>query len=201
MTINDNSVNIESTKRGYHHGDLRSALLATGMRLLEASDAEHLSLREIARETGVSATAVYRHFPDKGVLLSALAAEGMAKLGQEQADAGKIGGAEGFAASGRAYVHFALANPALFRLIFSYMSSDVGIDHRAPEGSAGWMLQQGVAEVMGPTATSDNQFVGMLRAWSLVHGLSMLILDKQIDQATGVSLIDQVVSADSINLG
>jgi AcrR family transcriptional regulator len=201
MTINDNSVNIESTKRGYHHGDLRSALLATGMRLLEASDAEHLSLREIARETGVSATAVYRHFPDKGVLLSALAADGMAKLGQEQADAGKIGGAEGFAASGRAYVHFALANPALFRLIFSYMSSDVGIDHRAPEGSAGWMLQKGVAEVMGPTATSDNQFVGMLRAWSLVHGLSMLILDKQIDQATGVSLIDHVVSADSINLG
>jgi AcrR family transcriptional regulator len=168
---------------------------------LEASDAEHLSLREIARETGVSATAVYRHFPDKGVLLSALAAEGMAKLGQEQADAGKIGGAEGFAASGRAYVHFALANPALFRLIFSYMSSDVGIDHRAPEGSAGWMLQKGVAEVMGPAATSDNQFVGMLRAWSLVHGLSMLILDKQIDQATGVSLIDHVVSADSINLG
>jgi AcrR family transcriptional regulator len=201
MATNDNSVNIESAKRGYHHGDLRSALLATGMRLLEASDAEHLSLREIARETGVSATAVYRHFPDKSVLLSALAAEGMAKLGQEQADAGKIGGAEGFAASGRAYVHFALANPALFRLIFSYMPSDVGIDHRAPEGSAGWMLQKGVAEVMGPAATSDNQFVGMLRAWSLVHGLSMLILDKQIDQATGVSLIDHVVSADSINLG
>ena len=201
MMNDDNSVNINESIRGYHHGALRSALLATGMRLLEASDAEHLSLREIARETGVSATAVYRHFPDKGSLLFALACEGMTRLGQKQAAAATVGGPEGFAASGRAYVRFALDNPALFRLVFSHMSSDVGQVQSAPEGSAGWILQHGVAEMMGTTATSEQQLVGMLRAWSLVHGLSMLILDKQIDLATGEALIDQVVGADSINLG
>lgn len=199
MASNDNSVNIEGSKRAYHHGDLRSALLATGMRLLEANAVEHLSLREIARETGVSATAVYRHFPDRGSLLSALAEEGMAILGREQAAAAAVGGRQGFGASGRAYVRFALNNPALFRLVFSHMSSDVGHVQAAPEGSAGWILQNGVAEMMGAGATPEHQFVGMLRAWSLVHGLSMLILDKQIDRATGEKLIDEVVSADSIN--
>ena len=71
-------------KKAYHHGDLRSALVEAGLRLLEARTADDLSLREVARAVGVSATAVYRHFPDKGALMAALAGEGLARLAEAQ---------------------------------------------------------------------------------------------------------------------
>jgi AcrR family transcriptional regulator len=54
-----------TTERSYHHGDLRSALIEAGLRHLESGGEADISLRQLARETGVSATAVYRHFPDK----------------------------------------------------------------------------------------------------------------------------------------
>ena len=57
MNANGSTVNIRSPKGGYHHGDLRVALIATGLRRLEQGSAESLSLREIARDIGVSATA------------------------------------------------------------------------------------------------------------------------------------------------
>ena len=63
--------------RPYHHGNLRAALIEAGMALLAARALDDLSLREVARAVGVSATAVYRHFPDKGALMAALAAEGL----------------------------------------------------------------------------------------------------------------------------
>ena len=108
-------------KRPYHHGDLRAALIEAGLAMLAERDAEGVSLREMARSVGVSATAVYRHFPDKTALMAALAREGLDRLAAAQHAASDHvgGGAAGFAATGQAYVRFALANPALFRLIFT----------------------------------------------------------------------------------
>src|SRR3989344_594769 len=73
--------------RAYHHGDLRNALIDAGLTALEAQDASELSLRALARELGVSANAVYRHFADKEALLSALAAEGFRRFAREQREA------------------------------------------------------------------------------------------------------------------
>jgi AcrR family transcriptional regulator len=194
MAGNANSVNIKN----YHHGDLRSAVVAEGLRLLQDREADSLSLREIARNVGVSATALYRHFPDKASLLVALADAGYAMLAQEQLAAVHGDGPERFAALGRAYVRFALAHPALFRLIF--VNSPVHMHARsvAPSGSAASLLEQVVAQIMGPDATPEARFAVMLRAWSLVHGLSMLILDKQV--LADDALIDQVVSSTSVGL-
>ena len=83
----------------YHHGDLRAALIEAGMALLAEREADTLGLREVARAVGVSATAVYRHFPDKGALLGAMAREGLQRLGAAQAEAGK----QGFGAIVRSY--------------------------------------------------------------------------------------------------
>ncbi|WP_163484857.1 helix-turn-helix domain-containing protein, partial [Escherichia coli] len=58
--------------KAYHHGDLRVAALEAGLKLLETRTADDLGLREIARAVGVSATALYRHFPDKKALMTAL---------------------------------------------------------------------------------------------------------------------------------
>lgn len=196
MKSNANSVNIKN----YHHGDLASAVVAEGLRLLQDREADALSLREIARNVGVSATALYRHFPDKASLLSALAGAGYAQLAHEQRmalkNSGQDTGADGFADLGRAYVRFAMANPALFRLIFVGNSANLHAYSPAPEGSAASLLEQGVAHMMGEGISCEARYAVMLRAWSLVHGLSMLILDKQV--VADDALIDQVISATSL---
>jgi AcrR family transcriptional regulator len=195
MASNANSVNIKS----YHHGDLRSAVVEEGLRLLRDREADSLSLREIARNVGVSATALYRHFPDKASLLEALAEAGYAQLAREQAAAAAGGGSSGFAAMGQAYVRFALANPALFRLIFVAKPTYAHPGVEAPAGTAASLLQSGVAQLMGPEASAESRFAAMLRAWSLVHGLAMLILDGQVERSVAESMIAQIVSEDSLN--
>ena len=201
MNANDNTVNIRSPKGGYHHGDLRVALITTGLKKLEEGSAESLSLREIAREIGVSATAIYRHFPDKESLLSALAAEGMAQLAREQKTAGKAGGKEGFAEMGRAYVRFAMNNPALFRLVFSSLPAAGDPNCANPEDSPGGLLRQSITELAGPKASDAQRKAGVLRAWALVHGLAMLILSGQIAPKDIDQLINEVVSVGSLKLG
>lgn len=182
MTNKDNSVNIDAAKR-YHHGDLRAALVKAGLALLGERAADDLSLREVARHVGVSATAVYRHFPDKQALLSALAAEGMEELGRRQRAASEKagGGPDGFAASGAVYVHFAVENPALFRLIFAsappinLLEADLGKVGLAMRG-----LREDIAALMPPHLPEAARRTAALHAWSLVHGLAMLILDGQV---------------------
>jgi AcrR family transcriptional regulator len=161
----------------YHHGDLRAALLEVGLRLLAERDIEGVSLREMAREVGVSATSVYRHFPDKAALMRGLALEGLDRLANAQRDAAS--GKEGvvsLAATGRAYVRFALANPALFRLIFT-SSAQL---QATGEVEALRMLRANAAAALPSGAGSEQAEASALRAWSLVHGLAMLMLDGQL---------------------
>ncbi len=179
-------------QRTYHHGDLRAALVSAGLQALESTDISEISLRGLAREVGVSATAVYRHFPDKRALLTAMAMEGLARLGQLQQRAAEDAGDQAFSATGRAYVRFALANPGLFRLVFTHcdMRSD-GL----PEGNlAADMLLGRAAKVTGGDKAAARRFA--LQAWALVHGLAMLMLDGQLpaDEA----LIDQVIDGPSM---
>jgi AcrR family transcriptional regulator len=198
---NDNSVNMKKPRDAYHHGDLRTALVAEALKLLEKQDLEALSLREVARNLGVSATAVYRHFPAKEDLLKALAGRGLAMLAeQQQWAAAKAKGAAAFAETGRAYVRFALANPNLFRLIFIHTPGRLRPDAQSPEGSPARLLRNYIAGALGPRATQEQIFVAALRAWALVHGLSMLILDEQIDRKVAEAMIDRVISDDRLRL-
>jgi AcrR family transcriptional regulator len=187
--MKDAAKDAASAKTSYHHGDLRQALIEEGMRLLAKSEADDLSLREVARNVGVSATAVYRHFPDKGALMSALAAEGLKKLGEEQRAvyAASGGGVKGFGATGSAYVRFALDNPALFRLIFS------GPQPPYAEDDAASFLQANAA-ALAPPGSDPKIFA--LQAWSVAHGLAMLMLDGQVPVDN--ALIDKVIDAHDI---
>jgi AcrR family transcriptional regulator len=182
---------------------LRAALVAEGLKLLESQDFEQLSLREVARNAGVSATAVYRHFPAKEDLLKALAERGLAMLAEQQqwAAVKAGGGAVAFAQTGRAYVRFALANPNLFRLIFIHTPARLKPGGQSAEGLPARLLQDYVAYALGPKATDEKIFVGALQAWSLVHGLSMLILDEQVDRKAAEAVIDRVISNAGLRLG
>lgn len=184
-------------KAAYHHGDLRSALIAEGLRLLSSRDAEDLSLREVARGVGVSATAVYRHFPDKAALMSALAAEGLKMLSEVQHAAYDAagGGAAGFNATGTAYVRFALLHTALFRLIFANPpSGDVVELADSPDNAMRFLMEN--AARLAPAGMEPRIFA--LQSWSVAHGLAMLIIDGQlhVDDRT----IDAVIDAHMVAL-
>ena len=182
-------------KASYHHGGLRTALIAEGLRLLAARDAEDLSLREVARGVGVSATAVYRHFPDKAALMAALAAEGLKMLSEVQHVAYDAagGGVAGFNATGAAYVRFALLHTALFRLIFANPPTGEVVELADSPDNAMRFLMENAAK-LAPTGVEPRIFA--LQSWSVAHGLAMLIIDGQlhVDDKT----IDAVIDAHMI---
>lgn len=199
MTVDGNSVNMET--RGYHHGDLRAALLAEGLRQLAAGGTADLSLRAIARATKVSATAVYRHFADKDALLVALCWEGDRMLAEDSRAAQEAagGGKAGLIATGRAYVRFALAHPALFRLMMNRAAESGGFP-LAPPGEGVTPRIRGLAllreniALIGPRDIPEaERLVLAARAWSQVHGLAMLILDGLLPPSD--ALIEAVVTA------
>jgi AcrR family transcriptional regulator len=176
-------------KTSYHHGDLRAALIAEGLRLLAARDAEDLSLREVARGVGVSATAVYRHFPDKAALMAALAAQGLDMLSQVQHAAYDAagGGVAGFNATGAAYVRFALLHTALFRLIFSNPPTGKRVELADSPDNAMRFLMENAAR-LAPPGMEPRIFA--LQSWSVAH--AMLIIDGQlhVDDKTIDAVID-----------
>jgi AcrR family transcriptional regulator len=114
------SVETRSDQRPYHHGDLRAALLEAAERSLRTYGVAQLSLRDLAREVGVSHAAPRRHFPERQDLLDALAENGYARLGEQIRDAVARGDDEFAARMRRAastFAHFATENPVLLELM------------------------------------------------------------------------------------
>lgn len=202
MSENDNTVNMGAEKSRYHHGDLRAALIEEGLKLIGSGPAEALSLREIARKAGVSATAVYRHFPDKAALLGALCAEGHSMMAAafREAMAGKQDVLSAFVAMGRAYVQFALNHPALFRLMMAQPGAGPGRllrpceEGRVEDGMA--MLVQALDDLYGRDMPAGLRETRRLKSWALVHGLAMLMLDGQVPAEP--ALIDAVIDAHAV---
>ena len=174
-----NAPPVKTRSKPYHHGDLRAALVHAGMELLATRTVDDLSLREIARTVGVSANAVYRHFADKESLMRALSAESLQMLyvAQRAASDAAGGGVAGFIATGAAYVRFALENPALFRQVFSNPQPPDAVTAPAGVTAAMAFLRDNAAGVAG--SDSEAEIIA-LEAWSLAHGLAMLMLDARI---------------------
>src|SRR4051794_25037940 len=104
----------------YHHGDLRRALVEEALRTIERDGVSALTLRAVGSQLRVSRTALYRHFADKSALLAAVARDGfvMLRLALVAGSEAAAGGDAGFDAMGLAYIEFALAHPAHYRVMF-----------------------------------------------------------------------------------
>ncbi|RDH78802.1 TetR/AcrR family transcriptional regulator [Mycolicibacterium moriokaense] len=168
-----------SSRGTYHHGDLKAAILTEAAALVAERGADGLSLRELARAAGVSHAAPAHHFTDRRGLFTALATEGFGMLAEVLR-----GARPDFLDAALAYVRFAIDHPGHYEVMFDkslYDASDP--DLVAAESAAGTELAAGVGTLDDPRAKADPQ-AAALAAWSLVHGFSLLWLNKAIDDGS-----------------
>lgn len=162
-------------KSTYHHGDLRPTLISIAMEMLERG--EPFSIRAVAREAGVSATAPYRHFPEREALESALAAEGLRDLKADLLRGRALPTTpEELAEFGVAYVEFALRRPALFRLMFGNECNTDDPERVRAAADVHELLATAITGVF-PDADALDLALG---GWGLVHGLAFLYLDRKL---------------------
>ena len=172
-----------SAPKTYHHGNLRAELLDTAIEQLRAGDADDLSLRALARAVGVSQTAPYRHFADKGELLSAMAARGYRDLlaalrtaGDQTPDCPT----EQLIGFAHAYVDYAASNPQLFKLMFGPAVQPAEKYPELREASretfrlVQTILHRGME--LGQFRQQEHVYLANA-AWAGIHGLATLRVD------------------------
>lgn len=165
------------SRRRYHHGDLRAALVEAAAAAVEQAGPEALSLRELAQSLGVSTAAPYRHFRDRDALLAEVAAQGFAELaqayGRAQASAAEPRAAMREAA--RAYLTLAFRKPGLFRLMFT---SDI-LDDAPPalldRAAEAWTALYRVVAALEPGAGEAAVKRRAITGWSTLHGFIVLV--------------------------
>lgn len=186
----------------YHHKELRQALIDAALELVVEKDVGSLSLREIARRVGVSHAAPYRHFADKDALLAAVAEEGfeLLTITLKEAMQQVSSPLKQVQACGVAYVCYALAHPSHYRIMFGAYGASSAQQYPTLADAA---IQAFMVLVDGIIA---GQQAGMIRsedpkqlaraAWSLMHGLAMLIIDGQIPitESQGVASLSSFIT-------
>ena len=171
----------------YHHGALRDALLEAAERVLERDGLAGLTLRAVAREAGVSHAAPTHHFGDLTGLVSELAAIGFRQFNRamEVAIAAGNSPVERALAKAKAYVAYARAHPGMYGLMFRTEWLDMtrpSLHEAASAAFAGLAGAVGASrhEQISEQALSLEQAAAIARAWSLVHGFTMLLLDGRL---------------------
>ncbi|WP_040781013.1 TetR/AcrR family transcriptional regulator [Nocardia pneumoniae] len=156
-------------KHGYHHGDLRAALLTAAAERIAAEGVDALSLRNLARHAGVSHAAPAHHFGDRAGLLTALATEGFELLTEQLEHA-----TGDFREVAVAYIRFAREHPGHFDVMYrhSLLHAD-DPELRAARELSGAALRSGVSAIQ-PEHSRSHQQATQLAAWSLVHGFASL---------------------------
>jgi AcrR family transcriptional regulator len=172
-----------TSPKSYHHGNLRAELLDTAIEQLRAGDADDLSLRALARAVGVSQTAPYRHFADKGELLAAMATRGYRDLlavlhaaGDQTPDC-PTQQLIGFA---HAYVDYAASQPQLFKLMFgpAVQPAEKYPELREASRETFGLVQAILHRGMELGQFREQNYVYLANAsWAGIHGLATLRVD------------------------
>ena len=188
------------SKKTYHHGNLREALLTAAEKILLSGGVQGLSLRKVAQQAGVSATAPYSHFRDKRELLAVLATQGFDKLAATmEGELDRDDPGSGLVGLARGYVDFATRYPALFQLMFGPDLGDLlDFPELARAGTRAFsLMEREVADRMQQAGTPHKTPTAVAAAWSIVHGLSTLLNDGRVTagecgEADSAALIESV---------
>lgn len=184
----------------YHHGNLEAALIAAATKMVRANGAEHLSLRAVAAEVGVSPSAAYHYYPDKDSLISGVGKELFERLADLQEAAlsqfpGKSSKAARarFRALGGAYFDWASSEPNLFRLMFGgYCSIDFAEAQIKRQESRAWNLLRSCLDDLQESGDIKKSIrpYGEILSWSAVHGATALIVEGHLPAASFESVLD-----------
>jgi len=163
-----------TARRGYHHGNLREALLDGTRDLVAERGPQGFTLSEAARRAGVSPSAPYRHFRDRDEVLAELCRRGFALFGQRlQAAAASVAApAEALHRMGPAYLAFAREQPGYYAAMFAFRPSRSGEPPDPVRQEPPAVLAQAIAAVL-PPGGPDPRLVA-LQVWALSHGVAML---------------------------
>jgi AcrR family transcriptional regulator len=168
-------------KRGYHHGNLREALLFAAIGLIADKGLQGFTFADAARAAGVSPAAPYRHFADRDALLAEIARYGFERFADQLEAAWDRGQPSPFAALeavGQAYLTFAREERPLFSAMFQAgLPDEPGL--RASGDRAFAVLQsacQALAETL-PAAKRPPVRMMSYHVWALSHGVVELFND------------------------
>jgi AcrR family transcriptional regulator len=190
-----------ATKKRYHHGNLRAVLIQAGLELIAEKGVRALTLREIGARVGVSRMAAYRHFADKAKLLAAIREVGFEKFAAALEE-GREKAAPEFSARmngmGVAYVRFARDHAAYFEVMFSTPPTGEPEEACEAEKRAFQILEESIVEgqVKGELRAGDPRLMACA-AWSLVHGISALKLDR-LPFAQGLEQSEFVIACSNL---
>lgn len=181
----------------YHHGNLRQVLLEQAESMLTDVGADGLSLRQLARQAGVSHAAPSRHFRDKQALLDALAEAGFLKMTSAMTRAVTEPAAprRRLAALAEAYVRFALDHRELLSLMYSTKHAPGATEQLLTAGQSAMDLTLSVitdAQAAGEISTGDPSTIALV-AFSTFHGIATLAAGQMLDGSS----VDDVVAAAS----
>ncbi|NKC33942.1 TetR/AcrR family transcriptional regulator [Falsiroseomonas selenitidurans] len=169
MSRDDTSADL-AARRGYHHGNLREALLEAARRLTAERGPHGFTMAEAARLAGVSASAPYRHFKDRDALLAALCRRGFALFGARLGQAAEAGG---LTAMGHAYLAFAREEPGYYGAMFDWRSL-----RREDSGDSFGALVSAIARLLPPAGAGDaapgRARLLALEVWAISHGVAGL---------------------------
>jgi len=197
-----NMATVSAAKLGYHHGALRDALVDAGETLARAEGLDGVTVRRIAAACGVSAAAVYRHFPSGDHLIAAVAQRAREIMARDMF--ARLDAAAGLPPIdrlrevGESYIAFALAEPRLFTLVSMPMTTP---PDRPDDPNAADLVRDIVLE-LEPTGVIDEGRVAsrMMLAQASAHGLAVILRDFVPDPAARELLIAGVLDRVGVGL-
>lgn len=183
----------DNAKRGYHHGDLREALIEQAITSVNAVGADHVSLRAVAAAVGVSPSAAYHHFADKDALMDAVSERGFLELdnfilqrvssGASQSDPIEL-----LRHAANAYISFAVDHAHLFKVMFS------GIQAPRPEYIEDSILSM-LAQLQSEYgfADADSHLLESVLLAS-VHGIAALVIEGRMNRDQVPAAVDMLTT-------
>jgi hypothetical protein len=188
----------------YHHGDLDTALITTARKLIKRNGAEHISLRQVSQEIGVSPSAAYHYFPDRDSLLAAVGFSLFEELADyQELQLSKVVGTsaratkERFRTLGRTYIEWAVREPHFFNLMFSNFCLIDTVDMKEREDSRAFNNLTRCLDDLLYAGLMDKKMrtYGELLSWSVVHGATSLIVGGHLESDYYESILDSLEMA------
>ena len=183
-------INDEKQKKttGYHHGDLKNALIEEALCMVQEDGVGSISLRDITQRVGTSRSAIYRHFASKDALMQAVIMAGFEKLDRHLRpvlERKELSIIERFHMMAERYIDFAKTYPALYRMLFG----DQAMKERE-EAHDIYDTTQPTGFYLLKSLVDEAQQAGLLRKedpmlqstviWAMMHGQATLLIDGHI---------------------